>query len=532
MRKQLTFGFCALILVLLSQLLAAQKAKVHVLTADEAKVVKKDAGVYFNAENYNAALPGYIDLRKSAPDNVEYNYRLGICYLMTNSDKSLAIDLLEFVSNSKEPKKEVWYYLGLAKMYGLQFDAAISDLEHYKSLAGTKVPKDFLSIDMLTEQCRNGKELVSRPVDVTFVNMGKTINTVYDEYNPMISADGKQLVFTSRRKGNVGGYIEDLGMFSSDTYWSVWRDTVWTKPKGLGGMVNTDWDEECVGISPDGSQLLMYFDNAEAYADIGKSILKGKMWQRPEMMSGQLNSKNYEGGATVSLDGNTLIFSSNRKETNSGGSDLYMIKKDASGSWSDPVSLGTNINTRYDEDSPFLSLAGKTLFFASKGWNSMGGFDIFRSEWDESTSSWSKPENMGYPINDPDDNSFFSVTGDGRILYVSSCRKGGFGERDLYKVLLNSNPAKKPYTLIQGTVASLNGGKAELTRITLLGMDGKTLVDYKPSLPSGNFLLYAHPGSYTIRLEGYHFEPITETVEIDDGVSDPVIKNLSVTLSK
>ena len=162
----------------------------------------------------------------------------------------------------------------------------------------------------------------------------------------------------------------------------------------------------------------------------------------------------------------------------------------------------------------------------------MGGFDIFRSEWDEATAYWSKPMNMGYPINDADDNSFFSITGDGKILYVASCRKGGFGERDLYKVLLNDNPVKKPYTLIQGTVASLNGGKAELTRITLLDKDGKALVDYKPSLPSGNFLLYAHAGSYTIRLEGYHFEPITEPVEITEGVTDPVIKNLSVTLSK
>ncbi|MFM7217773.1 MAG: hypothetical protein ACKO1U_07120 [Bacteroidota bacterium] len=510
----------------------AQKAKAHALTADEAKLVKKDAGTYFTSDNYNAALKGYEELRKSAPENVEYNYRLGVCYLMTNSDKTKALEPLEFVSNSKDPKKEVWYYLGMAHLYRQEFDQAIESFNHFKTISGAKLPKDLPSADRMIEYCSNGKELVSKPVDVTFTNPGKVINTPYEEYNPMISADRKQLVFTSRRKGNIGGYIEDLGMYSADVYWTSWKDTVWSKPKGLGAMVNTDWDEECVGISPDGNQLFIYFDNIESYADIGRSSLKGKMWQRAEMLNDQLNSKGYEGGACISLDGNTIIFSSIRKEGSLGGSDLYMIRKESAGNWSTPVNLGNTINTKYDEDAPALSIDGKTLFFASKGWNSMGGFDIFRSEWDASKNTWSEAVNIGYPINDADDNVFFSFTGDGRDMYISSSRTGGLGDKDIYRVTFNDSSIQKRYVLIQGAVASLNGGRPELTRVSLLDADGAQLVDYKPSYATGSFLVYGKPGTYKLHLEGYHFAPLDETVEIPTDATEPVIKNISVTLSK
>ncbi|MFM9027981.1 MAG: hypothetical protein ACKOQ6_08280 [Bacteroidota bacterium] len=532
MRRKKLSVLIAGLSMLIADVAFAQKAKTHVLNADEAKVVKKDAAIYFNSENYNAALPAYIELKKSAPYNPDYNYRLGICYLMTNSDKSLAIEPLEFASKAKEPKKEVWYYLGMAYMYGLDFDKAVELLTQSKSVSGAKLPKDHVSQDVLIDHCNNAKEIVGNPVDVTFTNLGKTINTVYDEYNPLISADGRQLVFTTRRKGNIGGFIEDLGMYSADVYWSSWKDSVWTKPKGLGGMVNTDWDEECVGISPDGNQLLIYFDNADYYADIGKAILKGKMWQRPEMMAVQMNSKNYEGGATISMDGNTIIFSSIRKEGGLGGSDLYMIRREPSGNWTQPQNLGSDINTKSDDDSPFLSIDGKYLYFASKGWNSMGDFDIFRSEWNESNATWNKPVNLGYPINDPDNNSFFSLSGDGRSLYLSSSRKGGLGERDIYQVTFNDSSTTKRYVLIQGTLTSLNGGKPELTHVTLIDSNGTAVVDYKPGYTTGSFLLYATPGNYTIRLEGYHFDALTEPLEIPEDVYNPIIKNLSVTLSK
>lgn len=508
----------------------AQKAKTHVLTADEAKLVKKDAATLFVSTDYKGALPGYKELVKSDPKNVEYNYRLGICYIMTNSNKAEAVAPLEYVIKSKDPKKETWLYLGIAYMNANRFDDASRTLFEFKTFGNVKPPKDLPSVDRLLEMCQNGKDLVSRPVDLTFSNIGKTINTIYDEYNPYISADGKQLIFTTRRKGNIGGFIEDLGVFTADVYWSLWKDTIWTKAKGLGGLINTDWDEECTGISADGNQLVLYFDNAEAFADLGIATLKGKMWQKPLMLTEKVNSKGYEGGACMSLDGSTIIYSSNRKD-GQGGADLWMIRKESGGEWGDPVNLGPVINSKYDEESPFLSVDGKTLYYASKGFNSMGGYDIFYSRWNESSEAWSAPVNIGYPLNTADDNSFFSITGDGRFAFISSVRKEGLGERDIYKVSFN-DPGHHPFqTVISGIVTAPAGGKPELTRIGLIDKDGKTVIEFKPGYTTNRFILTAQPGTYSLKIEGYHFEPVTETIEITPD-NYLVEKNITVTLSK
>ncbi|MBL0032310.1 MAG: PD40 domain-containing protein [Bacteroidetes bacterium] len=314
-------------------------------------------------------------------------------------------------------------------MYNEKFDEAIKAFTDFRD-SKQKLSKEFTPAERLIEMCGNGKLHVASPVNVTFTNLGKTINTIYEEYNPFISADGKQLVFTSRRKGNVGGFIADLGIYTADIYSSFWRDTIWTKAKGAGGMVNTEWDEEAVGLSATGDLVFIYFDNAEFYGDVGASMLKGKMWQRPAMMPTNLNSKSLEGGVTLSLDGTTMIFSSDVKGS-LGETDLYMIKKEKNGEWSTAVNLGSTINTKYAEDYPYLTIDGKSLYFASKGWSSMGGFDIFRSDWNESTSSWGEAKNIGYPLNDMDDNTFISFTGDGKTAYMSTVRPEGLGDKDI-----------------------------------------------------------------------------------------------------
>ncbi len=522
----LAFG-CSLISIPLT----AQKAKTHALTADEAKIVKKDAATMFASENYNGALKGYIDLQKSAPDNLDYNYKLGICYLMTNAEKKKAVAPLEFVIHGKEPKKESWFYLGMAYLFSLQYDEAIQAFNHFKSFPGVKPVKDFLPVDRLLEMCSNGKLLVAQPIDVSFENLGKSINTIYDEYNPYISADGNQLVFTSRRKGNMGGFIEDLGIFTADVYWSTWKDTAWTKAKGLGGMTNTEWDEECVSVSPDGNQLFLYCDNAESYADISVSTLKGKMWQKPVLLNEQVNSKGYEGAACMSMDGSMIIFSSTRKD-GLGGSDLYTVKKEKNGEWGTALSIGSTLNTKYDEDAPFLSVNGKELYFSSKGHNSMGGYDVFRSTWNESSSTWSAPVNVGYPFNDAEDNVFISISGDGRYAYVSAIRPEGFGERDIYRVTFNNSTGHDFNSVINGSLVSLNGGKPEITRITLSDKNGLPVMDFKPGYTTNRFVLVAKPGTYSLKVEGYHFEPLTEELVIGDNDTATIDKVISVNLSK
>jgi hypothetical protein len=484
----------------------AQKAKTHTMTADESKVAKKDAGTFFNSGNYSSALKGYQELIKDDPSNPEVNYRIGICYLQTNVNKAKAIDYFEEVAKSKNPRKETQYFLGLAYMHAERWDDAITAFEDYKVNAHSKPIIDFLDVEREIEMSKSAKELTKHPVNVTFENLGKGINSSFIEFNPLISADGKLLVFTSRRKGNMGGFIEDMGMYSSDVYFSMLRDTGWSKAKSVGAAINTEWDEESVGLSADGNLMLIFLDNIDASSDIASSVLKGKTWQKSVLVEPPVSTKNVETSASISLDGSTIYFASERKGT-LGGSDIFMSKRKDDGAWGEPTDLGSVINSRYDEDAPSISMDGKTLYFSSKGHNSMGGYDIFRSVFDEASGKWSEPVNVGYPINTADDNLFFSMTGDQRHAYISSLREGGLGDKDIYQVTYADTTDHPFLSVIAGTVSSESNTKVEITKATLADKsDGKVLMTYKPASPGNEFIFAAKPGEYVLTVEGYNFQ--------------------------
>lgn len=508
-----------------------QKAKTHVLTADEAKLVKKDAATLYNTGDYNGALPAYQNLVKVDANNAEYNFRLGYCYLQTSANKKAALPYLEKAYKSKEAKKEWSFHLGVAYLYNNNFDEAITAFTEFKD-AKQKPFKDYPLPERMIEMCNNGKVLINSPVKVKYTNLGKTINTPYEEYNPFINADGKNLIFTSRRKGNIGGFIADLGIYTADVYSSVWRDTIWAKSKGAGGLVNTEWDEETVGFSADGNMMILYFDNAEFFGDVGVAQLKGKMWQKPILFPTTLNTKSLESGATVSLDGSTIIFSSDIKG-GSGESDLYSITKGKNGEWAPAINLGNTINTKYAEDYPYLSLDGRSLYFASKGWNSMGGFDIFRSEWDESTGKWSNPVNIGYPLNDADDNTVISFTGDGKIAYISAVRPEGLGDKDIYKVDFEDESNHKFSSFISGIVSSTSGGKIEITRVYLENKKSGKQIVFAPTAAFNDFVLPAIPGEYVLHVEGYNFESYTEEFVVEESAdAHEIVHNIQVKNTK
>ncbi len=508
----------------------AQKAKAaHILTSDEAKIVKKDAGTLFASEDYKGALDSYRELVKSDPGNSEYNYRLGVCILRTTAEKTAALPLLLRHANGKDAKKDIDFYLGLAYMHTLEWDKAVESFQNYRIKSGARAVKGFPAIDRLIEMSANGKELCKKPLEVKFENPGKVINTSFEEYNPFISADGKSLFFSSRRRGNIGGFIEDLGIYTSDMYWSQWKDTIWTKPKSFGGLVNGEWDEELVGMSPAGDQALIYFDNMEYYADIGYSQLKGKSWQKPSMFSEVINSKQYEGAACISNDGQTMYFSSQRKD-GLGGSDIWRASLDPNGHWTNVTNAGPEINTPHDDDFPNLSIDGKTLYFASKGHNSMGDYDLFKAEWDPAGAKWKKAVNMGYPINDADDNHTISFTGDGRYAYITSSRKDGFGNQDIWKVEFTDTSSHPFRSVINGKVVSETGTRIVLTNVQLKNLESRELTEFRPAGSGNAFVLSAKPGNYKLTVEGTNF--ITKTIEfsIDDSFPPaPVNQDVIVT---
>ncbi|TAH42988.1 MAG: hypothetical protein EYC69_03955 [Bacteroidetes bacterium] len=507
---------------------SAQKAKpARVLTTDEAKLVKKDAATLFATGDFKGALTGYQELIKTNRENPDFNYKLGVCLLMTSFDKSAALSYLLVNAKSTDAKKDIDYYLGMAYMHNLQWDLAINSFMDYKNKNGKPI-KDLPSVNRLMEMCDNGKEICRNPLNVSFENMGKFINTSYDEYNPYITADGKYIAFTSRRKGNIGGFIDDLGIYTADIYGSQWKDTIWSKAKSFGGLVNGEWDEELVSLSHAGDMAILYFDNFEFYADLGYTTLKGKSWIKPSMFPTSVNGKTYEGAACVSLDGSTLYFSSSMKD-GIGGIDIWMAKKDPDGHWSSIQNLGPEINTKEDDDFPYLSLDGNTLYFASKGHNSMGDYDLFRSKKDPLSGNWLEPTNVGFPINTADDNHTISFTGDGRYALISASMKDGLGNLDIWKVEFKDTLDHSFKTVITGNVVSETGTRINLSKVSLENLENHQILDYKPASSGSYFVLNAVPGKYSLLVEGTNF--VTTTIEITiENVFPPVEVHHEITV--
>lgn len=491
-------------------------------------IIKK-AKFYFNIGDFYSALQHYKKLCNADPKNMDYNYKLAMCYLNTNIDKKKAIPHLEFVIKQQNPPKEAFYELGKAYHYAHLFNKAIIQYEIYKEITKDK-PDPKRDIKRQIEMCNNATLLVNDPINIDFVNLGKDVNSIYPDYNPFTSADESILIFSSRRKENIGS-IMDYGLYTADIYISANKSGNWSKAKNIR-QINTELDEETIGLSADGQKLLEYLDNIEAYGDIGMSLLRGSSWQKPKILSLSVNSPALETGATISNDGNTIYFSSDKKEGSFGGKDLYMAQKLPTGEWGRPFNLGSTINTPYDEDAPYLFLDGQTLYFSSKGHNSMGGYDLFKSTWNAVNRTWSEPENLGYPINNADDNLYFSISFNGQHAYISALRDEGLGDLDIYKVTFKDTIVPMKLTLIKGALFSDNSIDISKVEITLSDKNNHSVVGkYIANSQTGKFVIIIPPGNYELSIEGEKLADYNEIINIPE-YNQPIEISKEISLIK
>lgn len=384
-----------------------------------------------NSGNYTIALDHYLKAQVFNPNNALLNYRIGRCYL-NSYDKSKAATYLENALKL-DPKVDpnIHYQLGLAYHLNYQFDDAIKEYTTFKaSLSPEELKKYSKDIDKKIGESNTAKELVKNPVRVFIDNMGPSINTIYPDYSPIINADESVMFFTSRREGTTGGEkAPDDMQFYEDIYISHNNNGVWGQATNPGKPLNTKRNDATVGLSPDGQTLLIY--KGSHGGDIYQCKLNGSHWGKPKALPKTINSRYHESSATFGPDGRTLYFVSD-KPGGYGGRDVYMSKMNEKGKWGEAVNLGPVINTEYDEEGVFMHPDGKTLYFSSQGHKTMGGYDIFKSTYEN--GKWSEPENLGYPINTPDNDIFFSISGSGVHGYYSSAMTGGIGEKDIYMI--------------------------------------------------------------------------------------------------
>ena len=412
---------------------------------------KKLAKQYYDFGNYKCALEEYKILVAKKPNSIDYNYRLGICYLRSNEDKTKAVKFLEFVAQQDKYDVQVLFDLGQAYHYSYRFDDAIKTFEKYNNESKYK---DSVRVAKHIRFCSNGKELIKYPLDVKFENLGDKVNTPYMEYLPFISDNENEVFFTTKRSGTMGNIPDYDGEYISDVYAAKVRlNDAWSRSKSVSALINTDLPEEMVGLSRNGIYLIYNTDNF-GFKDLSiskKPKLTSRSYPRPTSITSLNSSKANDLSATITNDGMFMIFASDR-EGGFGGFDLYMTMKLPNGEWGLPVNLGPKINTDVDENYPSISADGKTLYFASEGHSSMGGYDIFKTTFDEWTNRWNVPMNIGYPINTPMDDYNICFTSSGRHAYISQIRPGGYGGYDIYRVTFYKN--EPLYTLLRGQIVT------------------------------------------------------------------------------
>ena len=394
---------------------------------------------------YSLAKENYKKAFEYNSSNPELNYKLGVTLLLSD-EPFIAKDYLEFAYQTKpEVSYDIKYFLGKAYHMVNDFDKAISFYTEYKtSLSKKNLKKIGYQLDLLIKQCNNGKILVNEPVRAIIDNAGTNINSKWEDYTPVVSANDSLFAFTSRREHTSKSKMHKSDYRYYETvYFSTKAGRDWGPARMLFSSKKVTENIAVTGISHDGNTLFLY-KGSEGKGDIfytTKNFKKGG-WTKPKPLSGKINSSDKEGAAAITKEGDYMYFTSERKK-GAGGMDIYISRKETNGKWGKPVNAGA-INTPYNESSVSIHPNGKILYFASQGHNSMGGYDIFKCDIDES-GNLSNVENVGYPINSSGDDQFYTPSVSGKIAYLSSIREYTVGGTDIYKVTILGK--EKPYEL-------------------------------------------------------------------------------------
>jgi len=372
---------------------------------------------------------------------IKANFEAGAMHLETVGKDRAVKYLMRVYRQDPAYRFDTEYWIGKSYQYGENFNKALEFYNLYKDKLTKKANyqgKDKVSlatVDRAIFECENGKEFVSRPGNFSIVNIGREINSEFEDYAPVLNENEDEIVFTTRRReDNLNENVFDDNKPYEDIFTAKKTGSAWSFAKNIGPVVNNPYHDSNLALSADGSTLFLFKD--EGGGDIFYSERQpGGEFGPPAPMPGIINSSFEEKSVTISVDEKTLYFSSNRPG-GFGGLDIYRATKDSKGEWTNVKNLGPTINTDLDDDGPFIDYDGVTLYFSSKGRKGMGGFDVFKTTLDLKSNEWSEPFNLGYPINTPDDDIYIVFSKDGKRAYYSSVREDGMGYTDIYLITI------------------------------------------------------------------------------------------------
>ena len=389
----------------------------------------------FARKDYENALRNYLEAIALDPNDAKTNFRVGISYLHSEK-KAKAIGYLEKAYQTHpEVDEDIDYHLGMAYQNGHQYAKAIEHFDAFK-----KKNKKLSDIaEHKIHECEIGDSLLRHPLYAEITNLGQTINSPFHEYSPLVSADGSTLIFTSNR--STDDYKIKSGTNYEDIYITHKTDTGWALPQKISDNINIKFNDAAASLSHDGKTLFLYYEEGAGDIYTSRRLETGE-WTKPVPLNKNINNPIFwETSACISADGQKLYFTSNRPG-GQGELDIYVSELDSKGEWGKAKNLGPTINTPFHEDSPYIHPDGVTLYFSSDGHPSMGSNDIFKSEFVD--GQWTKPHNMGYPINSIEYDGFLIMSEDKKSGYFSAMREDGLGDADIYSIKFLDPPPPPP----------------------------------------------------------------------------------------
>ncbi len=443
---------------------------------DTLKEYFQDAEFFLTQEEYVDALYDYMELYNNGyKDNANVNYRIGICYLNITGQKDKSIQyLLAAVKNTKNNNRDskfreekspmdAWLYLGMAYRINTMPDEAIEAYARYKTMLPARDNLTQQYVDTEIEACKSAKEAIKHPVNVEKINLGEPVNSASSNFKAVLSGNGKSLL-----------YMDELPFYNA-VYYCRFENGNWTEPVNITPQIQSDGDQYVTAVSYNGDML--YLTREDAFnSDIWVSHLKDGIWSKSQPVQGEVNTRFWESHAGISSDGKVMYYACNQTG-GQGGMDIYKSVLGADKKWGPPANLGPVINTPVNEDTPFITEDGKTLYFSSQGHGGIGGYDFYKSTLN-GDNQWTAPVNLGYPISTTDDDLFYYPWMNGRYALVSLYESNGLGKEDIYE-MHEVKPGESTMTLAEKLTAD---EKIEKEKAELVEMEEKEITEEKAEI--------------------------------------------------
>lgn len=467
------------------------------ITNQDAKLFRKAMNLA-DQGNYKEAIDVFKVMVTHNPNDLDALYNMGLCYLNTTSGADTAVVCFKKGLDILSPEEKKGYLgtelrlsLGMAYQVLLQPRKAVvlyEDIMAHLQAQDSLLQKE---LEHEIQVCQNAYFFINNPIEMSVTNMGSDVNSRYDDHSPLASVGEHRLFFTSRRNWVKMSLLSD-GQYAEKIYSVPLDEDNVESARMLKVFFRQNEHEAAASLSPDGDEMIL-FRNDEHGKSLYLSRFSGEEWSDPEKLPFPINSFAEETHGSISADKSTLFFTSDR-EGGYGGLDIYMVKRDIHGNWGKPRNLGPRINTEYDEETPMIHYDGKTLYFSSEGHNSMGRLDVFYAEMLQD-SSWSKPVNLGYPINTPADDFFFVPTvNKSHAYYASSKFEDNYGGSDIYRVKFENN-SDTELAVVEGTVnPALSTHMEDMRILVTRRKDNRLVGDYRPNTRKGTFLLFLEIG--------------------------------------